>query len=164
MIDISASAGLLGKGGRPMKFTPERIQQIRNLVERGKSREEIAEMLDVTVGSLQVTCSKLGVSLRRPRLQNGVKSPSSQPAPAASTPPATNGVEPTNGNGVVSTKKTKPADGEPRFALIMQYNGREQCTELPIRLFCHIALEAEIRGTSIAAVMVELIENVGRQR
>jgi hypothetical protein len=30
--------------GRPIKFTPERLQQIRNLVERGKSREEIAEI------------------------------------------------------------------------------------------------------------------------
>ena len=54
--------------GRPIKFTPERIQQIRNLVERGKSREEIAELIEVTVGSMQVTCSKLGISLRRPRL------------------------------------------------------------------------------------------------
>ena len=51
--------------GRQTKFTPERIQQIRNLVERGKKREEIAELIGVTVGSLQVTCSKLGVSLRR---------------------------------------------------------------------------------------------------
>jgi DNA-binding NarL/FixJ family response regulator len=49
--------------GRRIKFTPERIQQIRNLVERGKSREEIAELIEVTVGSLQVTCSKLGISL-----------------------------------------------------------------------------------------------------
>ena len=59
--------------GRPIKFTPERIQQIRNLVERGKSREEIAELIEVTVGSLQVTCSKLGISLRRPRLDNGIR-------------------------------------------------------------------------------------------
>jgi len=44
------------------------IQQITNLVERGKSREEIAELIEVTVGSLQVTCSKLGLSLRQPRL------------------------------------------------------------------------------------------------
>jgi hypothetical protein len=29
--------------GRQTKFTPERIQQIKNLVDRGKSREEIAE-------------------------------------------------------------------------------------------------------------------------
>jgi len=33
----------LGRRGRQIKFTPERIQQIRNLVERGKGREEIAE-------------------------------------------------------------------------------------------------------------------------
>jgi hypothetical protein len=58
--------------GRPIKFTPERIQQIRNVVERGKSREEIAELIEVTVGSLQVTCSRLGISLRRPKVDNGV--------------------------------------------------------------------------------------------
>jgi hypothetical protein len=39
---------------------------MRTLVERGKSREEIAELIGVTVGSLQVTCSRLGISLRRP--------------------------------------------------------------------------------------------------
>ena len=34
-----------------VKFTPERIEQIKNLVERGKRREEIAELIGVTVGS-----------------------------------------------------------------------------------------------------------------
>src|SRR5215471_17708838 len=57
--------------GRQTKFTPERIQQIRNLVERGKSREEIADLIGVTLGSLQVTCSRLGVSLRRPIFNTG---------------------------------------------------------------------------------------------
>src|SRR5262249_12398104 len=57
--------------GRQTKFTPERIQQIRNLVERGKSREEIAKLIGVTLGSLQVTCSRLGVSLRRPTFNTG---------------------------------------------------------------------------------------------
>ena len=47
-------------------FTPASIQQMRTLVERGKRREEIAELIGVTVGSLQVTCSRLGISLRRP--------------------------------------------------------------------------------------------------
>ena len=55
------------QGGRPIKFTPERMEQIKNLVERGMSREEIAETIAVTLGSLQVTCSKHGISLRRPR-------------------------------------------------------------------------------------------------
>ena len=50
---------------REVKFTPEQIQ-IKNLVERGTSREEIAELIGATVGSLQVTCSRLGVSLRQP--------------------------------------------------------------------------------------------------
>src|SRR6476659_7172627 len=59
------------------------IQQITNLVERGKSREEIAELIEVTVGSLQVTCSKLGISLRRPRLDNGIRLlPRGKPVPS----------------------------------------------------------------------------------
>ena len=68
------SPQLLTSRGRPTKFTLERLQQIRNLVERGESREQIAELLDVTVGSLQVTCSRLGISLRRPKVDNGVRS------------------------------------------------------------------------------------------
>jgi hypothetical protein len=58
---------------KSIKFTPERLQQIINLVERGKSREEIADILEVTVGSLQVTCSRLGISLKRPKIGNGVR-------------------------------------------------------------------------------------------
>src|SRR5215510_7542326 len=57
------------RAGRASKFTPETIQKIKEMVAQGLSREEIAQRLDVTVGSLQVTCSKLGVSLRRPRMR-----------------------------------------------------------------------------------------------
>jgi Bacterial regulatory helix-turn-helix protein, lysR family len=67
------SPQLLTTRGRRTKFTPERLQQIRNLVERGESREGISEILDVTIGSLQVTCSRLGISLRRPKVDNGVR-------------------------------------------------------------------------------------------
>ena len=52
--------------GRVIIFTPERIEQIKNLVERGMSREQIAETIGSTVGSLAVTCSKHGISLRQP--------------------------------------------------------------------------------------------------
>jgi hypothetical protein len=69
---VKLSPQLMTTRGRSTKFTPERFQQIRNLVERGESREGIAEILDVTVGSLQVTCSRLGISLRRPKVDNGV--------------------------------------------------------------------------------------------
>jgi hypothetical protein len=53
---------------RGRQSTPERLQQIRNLVERGKSREEIAELIGVTVGSLQDTCLRFGIGL----LSNGM--------------------------------------------------------------------------------------------
>src|SRR5262245_4328260 len=57
------------RAGRASKFTPQTIQNIKEMVAQGLSREEIAQRLDVTVGSLQVTCSKLGVSLRRSRMR-----------------------------------------------------------------------------------------------
>src|SRR6516164_213874 len=72
MMQTEQLATQLPTRGRKIKFTPERIQQIRDLVERGKSREEIAELIGVTVGSLQVTCSRLGISLRRVVLNNGM--------------------------------------------------------------------------------------------
>jgi DNA-binding NarL/FixJ family response regulator len=49
---------------RHRKFTPERIQQIKDLVARGTSCEQIAATIGVTVGSLKVTCLRLGISLR----------------------------------------------------------------------------------------------------
>jgi hypothetical protein len=54
----------LGRG-RPIKVTPERMQQISNLVERGKSPDQIAEIIGITTDTLQVACWKLGISLRR---------------------------------------------------------------------------------------------------
>jgi hypothetical protein len=57
------------RAGRASKFTPQAIQKIKQMVAQGLSREQIAQRLDVTVGSLQVTCSKLGVSLRRSRMR-----------------------------------------------------------------------------------------------
>src|SRR6516164_1258874 len=45
--------------GRRVKFTPQAIEKIKELVAEGLSRDEIANRLGVTVGSLQVTCSRL---------------------------------------------------------------------------------------------------------
>jgi hypothetical protein len=68
MMQTEELAKQLPSYGRRIKFTPEIIQQIRNLVEQGKSREEIAELIGVTLRSLQVICSRLGISVRiRPR-------------------------------------------------------------------------------------------------
>jgi hypothetical protein len=56
---------------RPTKFMPERIQQIKELIARGASCGEIAAVVGVTVGTLKVTCSRLGISLRRPKPRRG---------------------------------------------------------------------------------------------
>ena len=119
--------------GRPTKFTPERIEQIRNLVERGKSREEIAEIIGVTVGSLQVTCSKLGISLRRlfntgtGLLRQQGKSPIATPRPQPNgtvTPSFSNG-----GNGG-ATDNGK--DDGLTIVIKMQYKGLQRSSELPL--------------------------------
>ena len=52
-------------GRRATKFCPANVQKIKDWVAEGISREEIAKLLGVTLGSLQVTCSRLGISLRR---------------------------------------------------------------------------------------------------
>ena len=52
-------------GRRATKFGPANVQKIKDWVAEGISREEIAKSLGVTLGSLQVTCSKLDISLRR---------------------------------------------------------------------------------------------------
>jgi hypothetical protein len=70
----------------PTKFTPANIRQITNLLERGKSKDEIAEIIGVTPASLQVTCSKLGISLRRPHV-GGVVSGIRRPRPQNGTSP-----------------------------------------------------------------------------
>lgn len=46
------------------KLTDEIFGLIPALVEQGKSRTEIAETYGVTVGTLQVQCSRRGISLR----------------------------------------------------------------------------------------------------
>ena len=165
--------------GRPIKFTPERLQQIRNLVERGKSREEIAEILDVTVGSLQVTCSRLGISLRRPRLDNGVRllrqsKPLSknatmhQPIDHDGSAPSQPIKEQSQGNS--HSRPAEPALTEqdrvktleassPSIAIRIRYNGMERTTQLPLTLdmIGQLAWEAELRDMSIGELIAELI-------
>src|SRR5262245_7200921 len=57
--------------GKRRKFTPANIARIKNWVAQGVGRDEIANRLEVTVGSLQVTCSRLGISLRTSSLAKG---------------------------------------------------------------------------------------------
>lgn len=164
--------------GRQIKFTPERIQQIKNLVERGKRREEIAELIGTTVGSLQVTCSRLGISLRRPNFNNGIVSlrrndPRLKPVPAPgsdhggdsallhlernSQPGAMEQVQAPAPRQEVEQKVNEP--GAATFAIRMQYRGEERTTELPLTqdMIGQLAFEAAFRKVSIGALIGELI-------
>lgn len=150
--------------GRPIIFTPERMEQIRNLVERGHSREEIAEIIGCTVGSLAVTCSRLGISLRRPKngasafvprlVPNGnggytarllpVREPPKPPAPPTSS----------NGNG-----KPQP-EQIITIALHIEYHGRTREFDIPLSRehLTRLMFEAEIRGINLAELLARILK------
>src|SRR5262249_13003095 len=167
--------------GRKIKFTPERIQQIRNLVERGKSQDEIAELIGVTVGSLQVTCSRLGISLRRVVFDNGMGllrrgGPHSNNRTSTYTPGRGHGVPlpPISGQPqqnsqsgpVEQPQATTPHEERARMdemgtnlALRMQYRGDERTAELRLTqdMIWQLAFEAQFRNMSIGELVGELI-------
>ncbi len=178
------SPQLLTSRGRPRKFTLERLQQIRNLVERGESREQIAEILDVTVGSLQVTCSRLGISLRRPKVDNGVRllrqlnsisrkktitmhDPIDHNGSALSQPTEQQSHQNSQSGPAEPAPAAKPQQdrlqtleaGSPSVAIRFQYKGTERTTELPLNLdmIGRLAWEAEFRNMSTAELIGELI-------
>jgi len=176
MTEVARAYPQLQTRGRETKFTPERLQQIRNLVERGKSREEIAELIGATVGSLQVTCSRLGISLRRPifdtgtgllrrgepRSNNGMHNPShSGDVPSQPTEQQQNGaVEQAQGATPHQERARTNGPGVANFAIKMQYRGEERTTELPLAqdMIRQLAFEAQFRDMSIGELVGELIK------
>jgi hypothetical protein len=178
--------------GRPTKFTPERIQQIRNLVERGMCRDEIAEIIGVTTGTLQVTCSKLGISLRRPIFggigllprqpsrdhksasptQSGLQPESTEPVSAADPPPVLEANATATGKAqagappAAAACRSKTDDlGSAVFAIRMEYKGQERSTHLPLdeEMIGQLALEAEIRGMGIGELVGAVILAIVRK-
>src|SRR5262245_50851026 len=165
--------------GRKIKFTPERLQQIRNLVERGKSREEIAELIGVTVGSLQVTCSRLGISLRRvvfnngtgllrrggPHSDNGTSTHTASRRGDFSLPPINGQPQQNSQSGPVEQPQaTTPHEERARtdeatLALRMKYRGDERIRELPLtqNMIRQLAFEAQFRNMSIGEFVGELL-------
>jgi hypothetical protein len=153
--------------GRLITFTPERVQQIRNLVERGKNREEIAELIGVTVDSLQVTCSRLGVTLRRPVFNTGLLRRAG--SHFNNGPPDHDGrlSIPTKEQSGPGEQAQSTTSGQRRphnvdsanLALRMQYRGSERITELPLTqdMISCLAFEAQFRGISMGKLIGELI-------
>jgi hypothetical protein len=151
---------LTNSRGRQIKFTPERLQQIRNLVERGKSREEIAELIGVTVGSLQVTCSKLGISLRRVVFGNGMGLLRRVPLPPISGQPQQNSQSgPVEQPQATTPHEERARTDEANLALRMTYRGHERTKELPLMqdMIAQLAFEAQFRNMSIGGLVGELL-------
>jgi hypothetical protein len=126
--------------GRPSKFTSERIQQIKDLTARGETSEIIAAHIGVTVGTLKVTCSRLGISLRRPRVKLLPPSTTTDTAKRAGIAAAT-------------------------FTIRMQHNGQAQDTPLPLtpNMISQLALEASARDQRIADLAKDLLEVVAEK-
>jgi hypothetical protein len=169
MMQTEELATQLPTHGRPLKFTPERLEQIRNLVERGKSREEIAELIGVTVGSLQVTCSRLGISLRRVVFDNGTgllrrggphsntRTSKYSPSRGGDVPlPPIN--EQPQQNSQSGPAELKNEVDSANLALVMQYRGDERTTELPLTqdMIWQLAFEAQFRNMSIGELIGEV--------
>jgi hypothetical protein len=180
MMQTEELATQLPTYARPVKFTPERVQQIRNLVERGKSREEIAELIGVTVGSLQVTCSKLGIGLRRVPFDNGMRllrrdgchngtstytasRRGGVPLPPMSGQPQQN----SQSDLVKQPEATTPYEERARademglatFGLTMKYRGHERTTELPLtqNMIMQLVFEAQFRNMRVGALIGEVL-------
>jgi uncharacterized protein (DUF1499 family) len=167
------------------KFTPANVRQIINLVERGKTREEIAEIIGVTPATLAVTCSRLKISLRRPRFDLGTglrRQRRGSRAPAEVNSHQSNGIE-TSGapkqmeeqlqaasnrgqmkdvaavvpHTAIFDKTSIPAS--PKFGVRMQYKDNDQTFELPLNLEMvgRLFLEAEFRNVRIGELLARLI-------
>ena len=174
--------------GKQSKFTPTNIRQIINLVERGKSREEIAEIIGVTPGTLAVTCSQLKISLRRPTFDLGtgvLRRRRSQVVNGANSHQM-NGFQKW---GVLQTMEEQPAsNGEPikdvataapdtamlgrtgisaspKLAVGMLYKGNDQTIESPVNLEMvgRLFLEAECRSLRIGELLVRLILGIAEK-
>ena len=157
--------------GRQRKFTPERIRQIKNLVEQGTSREKIAELIGVTVGSLQVTCSRLGVTLRRPKFAPGAGLREEPHSSGIAGDNPSSGDMPLQSSQLLEQAQGSPAcqghaqtanEGRPgvaNFAIRLQCRGRERTTEMPLTQHAvrQLAFEAELRNMRIGELVGEVI-------
>jgi hypothetical protein len=132
--------------GKRRKFTPGNIARIKGWVAQGVSRDEIANRLEVTVGSLQVTCSRLGISLRKSSLTNG------------------NGTIPPH--SVIQRSIELAAEGthsaQAKFTLLLKAQNRQAAFDLPLRagLVEQLVLHASVRGESVVDLIGKILSQV----
>jgi transposase len=116
------------------KFTPKNIARIKDWVAQGIGRKEIASRLDVSVGSLQATCSRLRIGLRR--RSAGVQ----------------RSIEHVRQDHAVQAKLT----------LVMETRNRQAAFDLPLdqNLLVQLALEASVRDLATAYLIGKIVNQV----
>ena len=137
--------------GRRIKFTPQAIEKIKELVAEGLSRDEIANRLGVTVGSLQVTCSRLGISLRR------IIFPSCSER-QADVRLGSVGVAHVREQKEVSQPEAYAAPVA-KLAITMRHRGKARTTDIPLSSAAieTLALEAMSRDLDIAGLIGQVL-------
>jgi hypothetical protein len=130
----------LVKRKQPSKFTSENISRIKDWVTQGVGRDEIANRLEVSVGSLQVTCSRLGISLRKRSL------------PGDSG--ATESLDP--------VRRSIEHAAQIKFTLLIQKQNRQKAFDFPLRhdLIEKLVLEASLRGQTITDLIGKILMQV----
>src|SRR5262245_6541592 len=125
------------------KFTPENIARIEDWLAHGVRRDEIANRLEVTVGSLQVTCSRLGISLRKSSSANGDGAIQPLRVVQSSMEDIQQGNTPT------------PV----KLTLLIETQNKRAAFDLPLHgdLIKQLALEASFRGLTIANLIGKIL-------
>jgi len=144
--------------GRRIKFTPQVIEKIKQLVGEGISRDEIANRVGVTVGSLQVTCSRLGISLRRIVLPNRVGRHTADVRGRTIPSPCSVGIAHVREQREVSQPAARAAPSG-KFAITVRHRGKEQTTDVPLPSLAIevLALETMLRDLNIAAFIGQIL-------
>src|SRR5262249_22821032 len=111
--------------GRRVKFTQQAIEKIKEFVAGGVNPREIAKPLCVTVGSLQGTCSRLGISLRR------IISPNGSRRHTADVRPGSIGIAHVREQKGVSQPQACAAPVG-KFEIVMRHQGKEHTADIPL--------------------------------
>jgi hypothetical protein len=151
---------------RATKFTPENIRQITNLVDRGRSVEEIAEIIGVTPGTLRVTCSRLHISLRRqftrtPMRRGQRSAPRQRSAGQLGNDGSGKSLEVKPMAKIAVSAREDNVRPAVMFTLVASFGGREIKTEVPVTLDAvgRLAIEAETRGLKMGELLAELFRS-----
>jgi hypothetical protein len=131
------------------KFTPEAIDKIKELRKQGTRREDIARSLGVSVNSLSVTCSRLGISLRSEHHADDQD---------ARTKPAPNRIPQAREQTAVAQA---PGDAMPsgKFSLVIRCRDKEGVTDIPLvpQQVATLALNASLRDARLTKFVAQLL-------